>query len=150
MINRMVLQGRMVADPELRRTQSGTSVCSFTVAWSETVKERETSLFLDCVAWQGTAEMLCKYFCKGKELVVEGRLTSRTYEDKAGNKRKAVELVADKIHFCGKKDDAAAAPSYSTQSYNAPAEDKYRPAGRAVDVSAEGFSELDEDDDLPF
>lgn len=144
MLNKMVLQGRMVKDPELRRTQSGTSVCSFTVAWSETVKERETSLFLDCVAWQSTAEMLCKYFCKGKELVVEGRLTSRSYADKEGNKRKAVELVADRIHFCGKKDDA---PSNSANTYSA--QDKYRPAGQPVDVSV-GFDELDEDEDFPF
>lgn len=150
MINRIILQGRLVADPELRRTQSGTSVCSFTVAWSETVKERETTLFLDCVAWQGTAEMICKYFQKGRELALEGRLTSRVYEDKNGQKRKAVELVVDRVHFCGKKDDTAAAPPYTAKTYSAPAEDRYRPAGRAVDVSAEGFDELDEDEEIPF
>ena len=87
MVNRMILQGRLCSDPELRRTNSGTAVCSFRVAWSEKVKDRETKLFLSCVAWKSTAEMICKHFAKGKEIVVEGKLSSREYEDNSGNKR---------------------------------------------------------------
>ena len=94
MVNRMILQGRLCSDPELRRTNSGTAVCSFRVAWSEKVKDRETKLFLPCVAWQSTAEMICKHFAKGKEIVVEGKLSSREYEDNSGNKRTVVELTA--------------------------------------------------------
>ena len=62
MLNRTILQGRLCADPEMRRTQSGVAVCSFRVAWSEKYKDHETKLFLSCVAWRTTAEMICKYF----------------------------------------------------------------------------------------
>lgn len=106
MINRTILQGRLCADPEMRRTNNGTAVCSFRVAWSETVKDRETKLFLNCVAWQGTAEMICKYFCKGKELAVEGRLSTREYDDRDGNRRSVTEMTVDRVHFCGKNEDA--------------------------------------------
>ena len=69
MVNRTILQGRLVNSPEMRRTNNGTAVCSFRVAWSETIKDRETKLFLNCVAWQGTAELICKYWYKGKEIL---------------------------------------------------------------------------------
>ena len=106
MVNRMILQGHLVNSPEMRRTNNGTAVCSFRVAWSEKIKDRETKLFLPCVAWQGTAEMICSHFTKGKEIIVDGKLSSREYEDNTGNKRTVVELTADKVHFCGSKTDA--------------------------------------------
>lgn len=131
MINRTILQGRLCADPEMRRTNNGTAVCSFRVAWSETVKDRETKLFLNCVAWQGTAEMICKYFRKGKELAVEGRLSTREYDDRDGNRRSVTEMTVDRVHFCGKNEDAQGMPP--------------RTGGKSQLV------ELDEDDsDLPF
>lgn len=131
MVNRMILQGRLCADPEMRRTQNGTAVCSFRVAWSETIKDRETKLFLNCVAWQGTAEMICKYFRKGKELAVEGRLSTREYDDRDGNRRSVTEMTVDRVHFCGKNEDAQGMPP--------------RMDGKSQ------FVELDEDDsDLPF
>ena len=131
MVNRMILQGRLCADPELRRTNSGTAVCSFRVAWSETIKDRETKLFLNCVAWQGTAEMICKYFRKGKELAVEGRLSTREYDDRDGNRRSVTEMTVDRVHFCGKNEDAQGMPP--------------RTDGKSQ------FVEMDEDDgDLPF
>lgn len=131
MVNRMILQGRLCADPEMRRTQNGTAVCSFRVAWSETVKDRETKLFLNCVARKGTAEMICKYFRKGKELAVEGRLSTREYDDKDGNRRSVTEMTVDRVHFCGKNEDGHGMPP--------------RTDGQSQLV------ELDEDDsDLPF
>ena len=131
MVNRMILQGRLCADPEMRRTTNGTAVCSFRVAWSETVKDRETKLFLNCVAWQGTAEMICKYFRKGKELAVEGRLSTREYDDRDGNRRSVTEMTVDRVHFCGKNEDAQGMPP--------------RTDGKSQ------FVEMDEDDsDLPF
>lgn len=131
MINRTILQGRLCADPEMRRTQNGTAVCSFRVAWSETVKDRETKLFLNCVAWRGTAEMTCKYFRKGKELAVEGRLSTREYDDRDGNRRSVTEMTVDRVHFCGKNEDAQGTfPRTDSNSQ---------------------FMEMDEDDsDLPF
>ena len=131
MVNRMILQGRLCADPEMRRTKNGTAVCSFRVAWSETIKDRETKLFLNCVAWQGTAEMICKYFRKGKELAVEGRLSTREYDDRDGNRRSVTEMTVDRVHFCGKNEDAQGMPP--------------RTDGKSQ------FVEMDEDDsDLPF
>lgn len=131
MINRTILQGRLVNSPEMRRTQNGTAVCSFRVAWSETVKDRETKLFLNCVAWKGTAEMICKYFRKGKELAVEGRLSTREYDDRDGNRRSVTEMTVDRVHFCGKNEDGHGMPP--------------RTDGQSQ------FMEMDEDDsDLPF
>ena len=132
MINRTILQGRLCADPEMRRTNNGTAVCSFRVAWSETIKDRETKLFLNCVAWQGTAEMICKYFRKGKELSVEGRLSTREYDDRDGNRRSVTEMTVDRVHFCGKNEDAQGTFT-------------------RTDVKSQ-LVELDEDDslDLPF
>lgn len=134
MVNRMILQGRLCADPEMRRTQNGTAVCSFRVAWSETIKDRETKLFLSCVAWQGSAEMICKYFRKGKELAVEGRLSTREYDDRDGNRRSVTEMTVDMVHFCGKNENAHGMPP--------------RTDGNSQ------FAEIDEDEDidslLPF
>ena len=103
MLNYAVLQGRLARDPELRTTQSGTSVCSFTVAWSEKYKETETKLFLNCTAWRGTAEMVSRNFQKGKEIIVEGKLSTREWQDREGNKRSAVEMTVDRVNFCGPK-----------------------------------------------
>lgn len=126
MVNHMTLQGRLCADPEMRTTQSGTSVCSFRVAWSEKYKDRETKLFLECTAWGSTGEMISKYFSKGKEIVVEGKLSTRDWEDKQGNKRQSVELTAERVHFCGPKDGSAPAPSPTA------------------------YQEIDDDGQLPF
>jgi single-strand DNA-binding protein len=132
MVNRTILQGRLCADPEMRRTNNGTAVCSFRVAWSETIKDRETKLFLNCVAWRGMAEIICKYFRKGKELAVEGRLSTREYDDRDGNRRSVTEMTVDRVHFCGKNEDGHGMPP--------------RTDGQSQ------FVEMDEDDmsDLPF
>lgn len=135
MLNKTVVQGRLVADPELRATQSGVLLCSFRVAWSEKYKEAETRLFLSCTAWRGVGEMIAKYFRKGREIVVEGRLQTREWTDQAGGKRSTVELNVDKAHFCGPKEEGGTAA---------------RTAGSGVDVYADGFAEIDEDGELPF
>lgn len=107
MLNKVCLQGRMCATPELRRTGNGTSVTSFTVAWSEKYKESEQKLFLPCVAWRNNAEFAAKWFQKGSEVIVEGQLTSRKWQDKEGNNRETVELQVDHMHFCGGKKESA-------------------------------------------
>lgn len=103
MINKMIIQGRLTKDVELRHTQSGVAVASFTVAWSEKRNNSENKLFLPCVAWRNSAEFASKYFSKGQEVVVEGKLTSRKWTDKEGNNRETVELTVDQLHFCGGK-----------------------------------------------
>ena len=106
MINHLVLQGRLVRDPELKTTNSNIPFCSFTVAWSDKRGENQTSLFLPVIAWRGTAEFVAKYFTKGQEIAVEGDLKQRIWTDSNGNKRSAIEMHADKIHFCGSKQQA--------------------------------------------
>lgn len=103
MLNHTAVQGRLVADPELRHTQSGVAVCSFRVAWSDKYKENETKLFLPCVAWRATGEMVSKYFRKGQEILVEGKLSTRKWQDRDGNNRETNELTAERVHFCGPK-----------------------------------------------
>lgn len=106
MINRTIIQARLCKDTELRMTPGGKSVCSFTVAWSEKIKETEHQLFLDCVAWDKNAEFVARNFKKGQEVIVDGKMVTRKWQDKDGGTRQKNELILDRIHFCGpKKDD---------------------------------------------
>ncbi len=105
MLNTAIIMGRLTADPELRTTQSNLSVTSFTVAVDRNYKngdERQTD-FINCVAWRGTADFVSRYFQKGQMIAVQGSIQTRNYEDKKGNKRTAVEIVADNVSFCGEK-----------------------------------------------
>ena len=114
MLNKIVLMGRLTRDPELRRTQSGTAVASFTLAVDRDYKpqdgERETD-FIDIVAWRGTGEFVSKYFSKGRMAVVEGRLQVRDWTDKDGNKRRSTEVVADNVYFGDSKRPESGTPA---------------------------------------
>lgn len=103
MLNNTVMQGRFTRDIEKKQTSNGIAVCNFTIAWSEKYKDKETNCFLNCVAYRNTAEFIEKYFKKGDQVIVEGKLTSRNYDDSQGNKRYVTELIVDKVHFCGSK-----------------------------------------------
>ncbi|MBQ2974021.1 MAG: single-stranded DNA-binding protein [Clostridia bacterium] len=147
MLNNAVIMGRLVADPELRTTGSGISVSSFTVAvdrrFNRQGEERQAD-FIDIIAWRQTAEFVCKYFRKGSMIAIQGYIQTRMYEDKNGNKRKAVEIVADNVSFCGSKAES------NTGSFSR--EDSYAAAQPAPSYSTadEGdFKEIPEDD-LPF
>lgn len=102
MLNHIVIMGRLTRDPELRKTQGGTSVASFTLAVDRDFKpeggEKETD-FIDCVAWKGTADFVSGYFFKGSMAVVDGRLQLRDWKDKDGNKRRSAEIVANSVYF---------------------------------------------------
>lgn len=127
-INKTIVQGRLTRDVEMRHTQSGKAVGSFTVAWSEKFGDSENKLFLPCVVWDKNAEFVAKHWSKGQEILVEGRLGTRQWTDKDGNKREVVELTVDRAHFCGPKADSV------------------KPA-----AEPQQFTEIDEDDDrLPF
>ena len=106
MLNKIIIMGRLTRDPELRRTGSGTSVTSFSLACDRDFKsqsgDKETD-FIDVVAWKNTAEFVSKYFTKGRMAVVEGRLQIRDWTDKAGNKRTTAEVVADNVYFADSK-----------------------------------------------
>lgn len=107
MINSVVLMGRLTADPELKKTTSGKSVIKFTVAVERRFNRNETD-FLEVVAWQKTAEFVSQYFRKGSMIAVQGEAQARLYEDNNGNKRKAVEIIAEQVSFCGSKGENAA------------------------------------------
>lgn len=107
MLNHIVIMGRLVRDPELRRTQSGTSVCSFTLACDRDFKskdsgEKETD-FIDCVAWRSTAEFVSKYFAKGRMMAAEGRLQLRDWVDREQNKRRSAEIQVSSAYFADSK-----------------------------------------------
>lgn len=147
MLNTVSLQGRMVRDPELRRTNSGKAVTSFTLACDRDFKNQQTGEkevdFIECVAWGGTAEMVEKYFHKGQMAVATGRLQLRDWTDKNGQKRCQAEILVSNVYFCGSKESGTQASSgagngYSTPAYQAPA-------------PAANFAELEDDDaQLPF
>ena len=131
MLNRMTLQGRLTKDVDLRQTTSGTNVASFTVAWSEKFGEAERKLFLPCIAWNKSAVFVSQYFMKGSEIIVEGSLGSRKWTDSEGKDRETIELTVEKIHFAGGRQTDGATPAESKKSSN-------------------GFTEVVDDDQLPF
>ena len=151
MLNKIFIMGRLTRDPELRRTQSGTAVTSFSLAVDRDFKsqsgEKETD-FIDGVAWRSTAEFVAKYFTKGRMAIVEGRLQIRPWTDKDGNNRRSAEVVADNIYFGdSKRDSAGDMGGYSAPAYTAPAGGYSAPVGGG----SSGFAEIDEEDgDLPF
>ena len=106
MLNKIIIMGRLTRDPELRRTGSGTSVTSFSLACDRDFKsqsgDKETD-FIEVVAWKNTAEFVSKYFSKGRMAVVEGRLQIRDWTDKDGGKRRSAEVVADNVYFADSK-----------------------------------------------
>ena len=151
MLNKIFIMGRLTRDPELRRTQSGTAVTSFTLAVDRDFKsqsgEKETD-FIDVVVWRSTAVFAAKYFTKGRMAIVEGRLQIRPWTDKDGNNRRSAEVVADNIYFGdSKRDNAGDMGGYSAPAYTAPAGGYSAPVGGG----SSGFAEIDEEDgDLPF
>ena len=121
MLNHITIMGRLVRDPELRRTGSGVAVASFTVAVDRDFGgrdggEKETD-FIDCVAWRQTGEFVSKYFTKGRMIVVSGRLQIRSWTDKDGNKRRTAEVVADNVYFGDSKRDNDSGSSYGGNTY---------------------------------
>lgn len=140
MINNVVLMGRLTADPELKTTPNGTSVTSFSVAversYAPKGQERETD-FINIVAWRHTADFICRYFSKGAMIAIEGSIQTRKYQDKNGNNRVSVEVVANQVSFCGSKNEGNASRPPATQD--------------SLDVDTDGdFEDLPDDDDLPF
>ena len=110
MYNRVGLQGRLTEIPELRHTPNGTAVTEFSIAveGNRTANGERKTNFFKIKAWNGTAELICKYFVKGQQIIVEGRLTEKTYIGKKDDvKRKDIYVVADGINFCGAKSSEA-------------------------------------------
>lgn len=147
MINSVVLMGRLVADPELRTTTTGRSVCSFRIAVDRSYVrngEERTADFISIVAWENTANFVSRYFRKGSMIALQGQIQTRQYEDKTGAKRTAFEVIAREVSFCGSK-----AESGTTGGAYAPAA---APAQAPAYQSAapSDFEEITDDEDLPF
>lgn len=136
-LNRASIMGRFTRDPELRRTPNGIAVATFTLAVEDDFKGADGSRkthFIDVVVWRGTAEFVCSYFGKGRMAVADGRLQQREWTDRDGNKRKAVELVADSVYFADSRpSDGSSGISESVATCSAPS-----------------FAEVENDGDLPF
>ena len=154
MLNHIVIMGRLTREPELRTTQSGVNVCSFTVAVDRDFGgrdggERQTDFF-DCSAWRQTGEFVSKYFHKGSMIVVSGRMQSRKYQDRDGNNRTAWDVQADNVYFGESKRDNDG--GYSQSSYGGPSAG-YNAAPQNVptpQVTSSPFAELEDDGELPF
>lgn len=158
MLNKIFLQGRLVADPELRTTPNGISTTSFRIAVDRDFKDRETGEkkadFFSVVTWRQTAEFVSRFFTKGRMAIVEGRVQNREYTDRDGNRRFITEIVADNVYFGDSRRDAeaggyapapAANKSYGSSSYNA------APASYPTAPAADQFADLTDDDgELPF
>jgi len=146
-LNKVILGGRLTADPELRKTQQDTSVTSFTIAinrqYARANDNQPTADFINCVAWRQTAEFITKYFHKGSSICVAGSLQVRSWNDQNGQKRYATEVVVDDVHFVDSK-----AESGGPFSAGGPTAPIYSTADNSADSSQ--FEELSSDDDLPF
>ena len=116
MLNHSVVMGRLVRDPEIRRTNSGKAVCSFTIACDKPGKDSGAS-FIECVAWEKTADFIGNYFTKGSAIIVEGRLESRQYETKDNQKRTVLEVVVSQAHFCERKKEEITAPTKTPSNF---------------------------------
>lgn len=157
MLNVVAIMGRLAADPQLRQTTTGKNVASFRIACDRGRRDangQSQADWLDVVAWDRTAEFVCKYFQKGSLIAIDGRLQSRSYQDKNGNNRTAVEVVANNISFAGaKRQDSQSVPSYEQQTTSHVQQAKAAqnaPQPAYTQGSMEDFVVMNDDDDLPF
>lgn len=152
MLNKVILMGRLTADPELRHTQNNTPVASFTLAVNRNFGNRDETDFIDIVSWNKNAEFVTNWFHKGQLVAVVGRLQVRNWQDKDGNSRRAYEVVAEETHFAESKRDSTGNAGSGSRNGNSFRSDFSAPAPKpVVPVDPSGFSDLSEDDDeLPF
>lgn len=139
MLNVIAIMGRLSRDPELRQTTTGKNVASFTIACSRGCKDANGKDLVDwipVVAWEHTAEFVCKYFEKGSLIAIDGRLQSRTYKDRDGNNRTAIEIVANNANFAGSKSTGGGSNSV--------------PAGNSYNEPTVQYDEIEDEGDLPF
>lgn len=139
MLNVTAIMGRLSRDPELRQTTTGKNVASFTIACSHGRKDANGKDLVDwipVVAWEHTAEFVCKYFEKGSLIAIDGRLQSRTYKDRDGNNRTAIEIVANNANFAGSKSTGGGSNSV--------------PAGNSYNEPTVQYDEIEDEGDLPF
>ena len=154
MLNHITLMGRLVADPELRRTGSGVAVTTFRIAVDRDFAPKDggerKADFITCVAWRQTGEFISKYFAKGRMIVVDGRLEMRDWTDRDGNKRTTAEVIVENAYFGDSRRDNDNGSSYSGNSYGGNSGNSYG-GYSAPSAPASDFAMMDDDDaQLPF
>ncbi len=149
-LNKVILCGRLTADPELKQTPSGIAVVSFTLAVNRRYQSKsadgaqaQQADFISVVAWRQTAEFISRYFRKGSALCITGSIQTRSWQDQQGQKRYTTEVVADEAMFVDSKNEAGVGGQFSADTYNAP-------SYSSAPASTPKFEELKTDDDLPF
>lgn len=148
-LNKVILIGYIVADPELKQTGGGVSVCSFRIGVSRRMSKEPVSDFIDIVAWRQAAEFVCRYFRKGQPIQVVGSLQGRSWEDKQGQKRYALEVVADELGFVEKQGGGESAPA--RRDVPKPQPEYYaQNHSQGFGPPTEAFEDLAPDEDLPF
>ena len=149
-LNKVVLAGRMTADPELKQTPSGVSVLSFTIAVNRSYVSKNSDQgerqadFINVVAWRNTAEFISKYFRKGSAICVSGSIQTRSWQDQQGQRRYATEVVADEALFVESRSESTSQSSYTPDAYT------QAPSYSSNPGSAPNFEDHNTDDDLPF
>ena len=142
--NKVILIGNLTADPELKQTTSGTSVCSFTIAvnrrFAKADQGQQNVDFINIVTWRQSAEFVCRYFKKGNPILICGQIQTRTWTDNQGQKRYATEVVADEVSFVASAAQSAGGSTYTPEAYSTPAAS----AGPAM------FEDIPNDGELPF
>ncbi len=147
--NKVILGGRLTADPELKQTQSGVAVVSFSIAVNRRPSRdgAQQTDFFNVTAWRGTAEIVARYFKKGSSICVVGTIQNRSWTDQQGQKRYATDIIADEVNFVDSRSEGGAADN-SHQGYTP---DAYStPSFSSTSSSAPNFEEVESDDDLPF
>lgn len=160
MLNIVAVMGRLARDPEMRQTTTCKSVASFTIACDRGRRDangQSVCDWLNIVAWDKTAEFVCKYFQKGSMIAVDGRLQSRSYQDKNGQNRTAVEIVANNVNFCGSKESISPAPQNAAQRPAAPSQHTQGEQRTTQSTapsyfagSNDDFALIEDEGDLPF
>ena len=148
-LNKVILCGRLCADPELKQTQNNVSVVSFTLAVNRRYQSRDAQTgpqadFISVVAWRQTAEFIARYFRKGSAICVTGSIQTRTWQDAQGQKRYATEVVVDEAMFVDSKNEGGAGQTYTPDAYATPS------FSSPMGADTPRFEELKSDDDLPF
>lgn len=143
-MNKVILMGRLTRDPEMRQTQNGVSVCSFSIAVNRRFAKdgQQSADFINCTAWRQQAEFICKYFAKGAMISVVGNLQSRSWENQEGKKQYATDVVVDEVYFTGSKSES---PAQTDGGFAPQGKDPF------ADIDTMGFQAIDgSEDDLPF
>ena len=159
-MNRVILMGRLTADPELRQTPQGTAVTRFTIAVDRRFRKEggQQADFITCVAWRQTAEFICRFFQKGRMIAVEGQLQSRSWESQDGKRQYATEVIIDNAYFTGSRNENSNGTNQSTGAYqtnfSAPEAPTYSaPQSQSDDMGFVDLSfanDIGSEDDLPF